>query len=133
MHPLLSAAAAAAKAVPTAAATVLPQGALPSSLPAGANAPVAAPPLPEPKTWFATHLPWLTHGFAGLFILAAILLIFLLAIQTTKQEGLTGSIGGRVESTYRGRLGAEEQLKRWTGIVAVCFVVFGFILSLTGI
>lgn len=79
------------------------------------------------------HLPWLTHGFAALFILAAILLICLLAIQTTKQEGLTGSIGGRVESTYRGRLGAEEQLKRWTGIVAVCFVVFGFILSLTGI
>ena len=29
------------------------------------------------------------------------------------------TIGGRVESSYRGRLGAEEQLKRWTGIVAV--------------
>jgi protein translocase SecG subunit len=131
MHPLLAAAAAAAKVVPTAAATVLPRGALPLNLPAGA--PAVPPAGPEPKTWFAIHLPWLTHTFAGLFILAAILLIFLLAIQTTKQEGLTGSIGGRVESTYRGRLGAEEQLKRWTGIVAVSFVVFGFILSLTGI
>lgn len=121
MQPMLLAAAAAAKAVPTAAATILPPA---------APAPVSQV---EPKTWFAQHLPWLTHGLAGLFILAAILLIFMLAIQTTKQEGLTGSIGGRVESTYRGRLGAEEQLKRWTGIVAVCFVVFGFILSLTGI
>lgn len=133
MHPVLSAAAAAAKAVPTALATALPQGALPSSVPGAPNAQLPVTPGPQPKTWFAMHLPWLTHGFAALFILAAILLIFLLAIQTTKQEGLTGSIGGRVESTYRGRLGAEEQLKRWTGIVAVCFVVFGFILSLTGI
>ncbi len=81
----------------------------------------------------AQHWPWLTHGFAGIFILSALLLIFLLAIQTTKQEGLTGSIGGRVESTYRGRLGAEEQLKRLTGMVAVVFVVVGFVLSLTGI
>jgi protein translocase SecG subunit len=134
MHPLLSAAAAAAKAVPAAAASILPRGALPSSIPGAPGAPVAVPAAgPEPKTWFALHWPFLTHAFAGLFILAAILLIFLLAIQTTKQEGLTGSIGGRVESSYRGRLGAEEQLKRWTGIVAVSFVVFGFILSLTGI
>ena len=70
---------------------------------------------------------------AGIFILSALALIFLLAVQTTKQEGLTGSIGGRVESAYRGRLGAEEQLKRVTGIVAVFFVISGFVLSLTGI
>ena len=134
MHPLLLAAAAAAKAVPTAAASVVPPGALPSGAPISPAAPLGVPPVqPAPKTWFAQHIPWLTHGVAGLFVIAAILLIFMLAIQTTKQEGLTGSIGGRVESTYRGRLGAEEQLKRWTGIVAVCFVVFGFILSLTGI
>jgi protein translocase SecG subunit len=64
---------------------------------------------------------------------AAIALILLLAVQTTKQEGLTGSIGGRVESAYRGRLGAEEQLKRWTGFTAVVFVASAFVLSLTGI
>ena len=56
---------------------------------------------------------------AGIFIVAAIAMIALLAVQTTKQEGLTGIIGGRVESAYRGRLGADEQLKRWTGVVAV--------------
>ncbi len=112
------------------AAAALPRSATPP------NAPVAMPPVaPQaaPTTWFSAHVPWFTHGVAGIFILAAILLIFLLAIQTTKQEGLTGSIGGRVESTYRGRLGAEEQLKRWTGIVAVVFVGSAFLLSLTGI
>jgi preprotein translocase subunit SecG len=85
------------------------------------------------QTPIAAHAPWLTHGIAGIFIVAAIGLVFLLAIQTTKQEGLSGSIGGRVESAYRGRLGAEEQLKRITGVVAVVFVVTAFILSLTGI
>ncbi len=97
--------------------------------------PQTAPVLPTlaPRSWMAQHLPWATHGAAGLFVLSALLLIALLAVQTTKQEGLTGSIGGRVESAYRGRLGAEEQLKRATGIVAVVFVVTGFVLSLTGI
>ncbi len=125
MSPLLLAAAA-SKVVPSAAATVLPNAALPP------NAPIPTPAI-EPKTWIAQHWPWLTHGFAGIFIISALLLIFLLAVQTTKQEGLTGSIGGRVESAYRGRLGAEEQLKRLTGMVAVVFVVVGFVLSLTGI
>jgi protein translocase SecG subunit len=128
MNPILMAAAA-AKVVPSAAATLLPPGAAP-------NAPAGAPPVvpgPVPTTWIASHAPWLTHGLAGIFVIAAIALIALLAVQTTKQEGLTGSIGGRVESAYRGRLGAEEQLKRWTGFVAVCFVVSAFVLSLTGI
>ena len=96
-------------------------------------APVAAPSAAPVQTAIAQHFPWLTHGIAGLFVISAVALVFLLAIQTTKQEGLTGSIGGRVESAYRGRLGAEEQLKRITGFTAVVFVVTAFILSLTGI
>lgn len=108
---------------------------------AAASGPVATPPpiapnlAPSqmPHTWVAQHLSWLTHGFAGLAIIFALGLIFLLAIQTTKQEGLSGTIGGRVESAYRGRPGMEENLKRLTGFVAVCLVVFWAILSLTGI
>ena len=108
---------------------VLPPRTQPFVPPGALPAPV---PTPQPS-WVAAHLPWLTHGIAGIFIIAALGLIFLLAIQTTKQEGLTGSIGGRVESAYRGRLGAEDQLKRLTGGVAVVFVVSAFVLSLTGI
>lgn len=88
---------------------------------------------PPPQSWVAAHAAWATHTFAGLFILMAVGLIFLLAIQTTKQEGLSGTIGGRVESAYRGRMGGEEQLQRLTGVVAVLFVVIATILSLTGI
>lgn len=86
----------------------------------------------QPQTALQVHAAWLTHGLAGIFIIAAIALVVLLAVQTTKQEGLSGTIGGRVESSY-GRMGAEEQLKRVTGFAAVVFVLTGFILSLTGI
>lgn len=126
MNLVLLAATAAAKAVPAAVATSLPKGVVPQNVP-------VAPPLPAPQTPIAMHAPWLTHGLAGLFVVSAIAMIALLAVQTTKQEGLTGTIGGRVESAYRGRLGADEQLKRWTGIAAVTFVVVAFCLSLTGI
>jgi preprotein translocase subunit SecG len=121
---VLLAAAAAAKVpvhVPAAKAPLVPLAAQPSPLPVMVQTPIAQ------------HAPWLTHGIAGIFLVAAVSLIVLLALQTTKQEGLSGSIGGRVESAYRGRLGAEEQLKRVTGTVAVVFVVTAFVLSLTGI
>ena len=122
------AAATAAKATAQAAGIVPPgAGATPA-----AALPVA-PPAVAPHTWFAAHAGWLTHGIAGIFMIASVALVVLLALQTTKQEGLTGSIGGRVESAYRGRLGADEQLKRVTGVIAVVFVVTAFILSLTGI
>ena len=98
--------------------------------------PLTVPPAPvttaPAQTWFQLHAAWLTHGLAALFIISAIALIALLAVQTTKQEGLSGTIGGRVESAY-GRPGAEEQLKRVTGLAAVSFVVIGTILSLTGL
>ncbi|MBV8155808.1 MAG: preprotein translocase subunit SecG [Candidatus Eremiobacteraeota bacterium] len=132
--------AASSAGAPPAAAN--PVAAPPSAGPAGASPlpaqalppqPLAAPSAAPVQTAVAQHFPWLTHGIAGIFILSAIALVALLAVQTTKQEGLTGSIGGRVESAYRGRLGADEQLKRMTGFVAVVFVVSAFILSLTGI
>jgi len=93
-----------------------------------------APPVStvHAQTWFQNNVPWLTHGLAGLFVIVSIGLIVMLAIQTTKQEGLSGTLGGRVESAYS-RMGAEEQLKRITGTFAVMFVVIGTILSLTGI
>jgi protein translocase SecG subunit len=105
--------------------------------PAAAPLPVtttAAPPIaPIAQSWFQQHAGWATHTFATIGIIAAIGLIVLLAIQTTKQEGLSGTIGGRVDSAYRGRPGAEEQIKRLTGFFAGLFVVAYVVMSLTGI
>jgi protein translocase SecG subunit len=85
------------------------------------------------KTPLALNYPWLTHALAGIFVILAVSLVLLLAFQTTKQEGLSGTIGGRVESAYRPRLGFDQQLARLTSWVAIAFVFFGFLLSLSGI
>jgi protein translocase SecG subunit len=116
--------------------------------PAAGKAPgaaVTAAPLPLPpdvrnfqfsaasKTPLALNFPWITHTLAGLFVFLAVALVVLLAVQTTKQEGLSGTIGGRVESAYRPRLGFDQQLSRVTSWVAIGFVIVGFLLSLSGI
>ncbi|MFN2461826.1 MAG: preprotein translocase subunit SecG [Candidatus Velthaea sp.] len=86
-----------------------------------------------PKSPLALHAGWLTHGFAGIFMISAVLLVLLLAAQTTKQEGLSGTIGGRVESAYKGRVGMDKQIQRLTTAVAVTFVLFATLVSLSGI
>jgi protein translocase SecG subunit len=119
---------------------------LPVPIPTAPHAPGAVPASAAPstilqnnpallvqQTWAQQHLGWLTHTVAAIGIISAILMIVLLAVQTTKQEGLTGTIGGRVESTYRGRLGADEQLKRLTGVVVGVWLFSYVLLSLTGI
>jgi len=85
------------------------------------------------QSWLSEHAGWLTHTMAGIFIVSAAALVILLAVQTTKQEGLSGTIGGRVESAYRPRLGFDQQLARLTGFIAIVFVVFATIVSLAGI
>jgi protein translocase SecG subunit len=123
---ILAAAAAAAGAKPQIQVTTVPN---PNASPIVVNAPPAAQ---MTQTWFQAHVGWATHTVAAIFIIAAISLVILLAMQTTKQEGLSGTIGGRVESAYA-RPGAEQQLQRVTGFTAVVFVITAFILSLTGI
>ncbi|MFN2528220.1 MAG: preprotein translocase subunit SecG [Candidatus Baltobacteraceae bacterium] len=122
--------AAATKTVPAAIPTPLRAASTPSGTQQLAPQ-ILAPAAPH--TWFAAHAGWATHGLAGLAILFAVSLVVLLAVQTTKQEGLSGTIGGRVESAYRTRPGMEENIKRLTGFVAVSLVVVWAILSLTGI
>ncbi len=123
---ILAAAAAAASAQPQIQVTTVPN---PNASPFVINAPPAAQ---MTQTWFQAHAGWATHTIAGIFMIAAVALVVLLAMQTTKQEGLSGTIGGRVESAYA-RPGADQQLQRVTGFTAVVFVITAFILSLTGI
>ena len=109
--------------------TVLPRPVAPALPPQPVT---TAASTPQHFDWLQTHAGWLTHTIAGLFFFSVVLLIVLLAVQTTKQEGLSGTLGGQVQSAY-GRPGTEAQLKWWTGLAATCFVIFGTILALTGI
>ena len=129
-------------AATAATTTPLPKGAVPAG---AANAAPSASQTLSPeilrqvqaqlthKAGLAANAPWLTHTFAAFFLILAVALVALLAVQTTKQEGLSGTIGGRVESSYRPRLGFDQQLARLTSFVAIAMVFFAVVLSVTGI
>jgi protein translocase SecG subunit len=74
------------------------------------------------QTFASTH-PVLLVIVQALFVACSLFLVILMSMQTTKNEGLSGSIGGRSESAYRGRLGFDQQLTRLTGGLAGAYVV----------
>ncbi|MDQ6767780.1 MAG: preprotein translocase subunit SecG [Candidatus Eremiobacteraeota bacterium] len=98
-----------------------------ASLAAAVPTPKPLPSLPstfqfQQQTFASTH-PALLMIVQTLFIVCAVGLVGLMSVQTTKNEGLSGSIGGRAESAYRGRLGLDQQLNRLTNVIAIAFVV----------
>jgi preprotein translocase subunit SecG len=56
-------------------------------------------------------------------LLSAIALITLVMSQTTKSEGLTGTIGGKMSSSFRGKPGVDEKLSVFTRVSAIAFMV----------
>ena len=98
---------------------------------AGAATPKPLPSLPSnfqfPQQTFASDHPVLLTIVQSLFIFCAVALVGLMSVQTTKNEGLSGSIGGRAESAYRGRLGLDQQLKLLTNGFAIAFVLLAIL------
>lgn len=60
--------------------------------------------------------------FTVLEILSALTLIVLVISQTTKSEGLTGTIGGKASSTFRGKPGIDDKLAQLTTYSAIIFM-----------
>lgn len=56
-------------------------------------------------------------------LLSAAALIGLVMSQTTKSEGLTGTIGGKMSSSFRGKPGMDEKLSLFTKYAAISFMV----------
>ena len=56
-------------------------------------------------------------------IISAVALIALVALQTTKSEGLSGTIGGKMSSAFRGKPGRDEMFGMWTQRMAIIFFV----------
>ncbi|MBV8081715.1 MAG: preprotein translocase subunit SecG [Candidatus Eremiobacteraeota bacterium] len=61
-----------------------------------------------------------------LFLIATVVLIALMSAQTTKTEGLSGTIGGRAEAAYHGRLGLDQQITRLTTFAAYSWFILAF-------
>jgi len=97
---------------------------LPSPIPI--SVPSNAPFTFHQQTWAEQH-PFFIQSVEVLFLIATIGIIGLMAVQTTKTEGLSGSIGGRAESAYRGRIGFEQQLTRLTSATALAWIILAMI------
>ncbi|MDR3709971.1 MAG: preprotein translocase subunit SecG [Capsulimonadaceae bacterium] len=62
--------------------------------------------------------------------LISITLIFIVTAQTTKNEGLTGSIGGQMTPSFKGKPGMEEQVRTWTVYVSAAWFLLCFLIAL---
>ena len=58
-------------------------------------------------------------------------MIFIVAIQQTKSEGLGGTIGGQVTSSFKGKPGFEERLNEITTKLGVGFFAVSILVALT--
>ena len=55
--------------------------------------------------------------------ISSIILIALVSMQTTKSEGLTGAIGGGLQSNTKYLPGQEEMLQKYTTYAAVSWMI----------
>jgi preprotein translocase subunit SecG len=63
-----------------------------------------------------------------LHIISCVVIILAVMFQTTKSEGLTGTIGGKSESTFK-RGGLDDLLERITTYGAVFFFVLSAVVA----
>jgi protein translocase SecG subunit len=68
--------------------------------------------------------------FTILQILAAVAMVTVVAMQTTKSEGLTGTIGGQTSASVKVKKGSEERLREFTKWTAVTFMILSAIVAL---
>lgn len=64
-------------------------------------------------------------------VFLAIALIFIVSIQQTKNEGLGGTIGGQVSTSFKGKPGYEERLSDLTRTLGASFFVISLLVAVT--
>jgi len=60
----------------------------------------------------------------------AVSLIFIIDGQQTKNEGLGGSIGGKVQSSFKGKPGFEERLAEITKFLGIGFFATSLLVAI---
>ena len=61
--------------------------------------------------------------------LVSLILIAVVAMQTTKNEGLTGTIGGQMTPSFKGKPGMDEQIRTWTIYISVAWFVTSILVA----
>ena len=60
----------------------------------------------------------------------SIALILLVMSQTTKNEGLTGTIGGNVSANFKGKPGYEERMQNYTRYTGISWFVVSILVGI---
>jgi len=68
----------------------------------------------------------------GLLLIVDISFIAIVVSQTTKNEGLSGTIGGNVTSSFKGKPGTEENIKAITLYLGVAWFVLSVLVAILG-
>jgi len=76
-------------------------------------------------------MKYLYYFIALLQVLSAVLLMAVVMMQESKNEGLNAQIGTTVTSSFKGKAGKEEQLALATRNLAVIFFVLSIIVAVT--
>ena len=63
----------------------------------------------------------------GLISLALVLIVM---SQTTKNEGLTGTIGGNVSANFKGKPGFEEMLQTYTRYLGIAWFAVSILVGI---
>jgi len=64
-------------------------------------------------------------------VVVALVLIFIVAIQQSKNEGLGGVIGGHSASNFKGMPSFEDRLTEWTRNLGIAFLVISILVAVT--
>ncbi len=99
-------------------------------------APAAEPVVQSVKVpGTATNINPLTIVMLVVYFIVSACLVFTILSQTTKSEGLSGTLGGRSESVFKGKgvKSLEDKLNQITTGLAIAFLVLSTIISIIGI
>ena len=67
--------------------------------------------------------------FVALQMISALFLIAVVMSQSTKSEGLSGTIGGKSESAFQGKPGLDDKLEELTKWAAIAFMVMSAVVA----
>lgn len=99
------------------------------------QAPAADPVVQNVKVpGTATNINPLMIVILVVYFFVSACLVFTILSQTTKSEGLSGTLGGRSESVFKGKgvKSLEDKLNQITTGLAIAFLVLSTVISIMG-
>lgn len=103
---------------------------MPVDIPGAVPVSPPAVPINFPPSSAMPQYTFIQYLFLAVYFLVCAGLVVLVLVQTSKSEGLSGTLGGATQSIFRGKRSFEEKLNQITAYVATAFIVGSILISL---